>query len=121
MACESIYRWCVALAIDRMVEDGIMYTEWRPMLMDKTISSDDGRGILDHAAQMTIISEVSAQKRAQYPDKFLGVKVIYCTPRSIPRTKMQSELLDCLALKRRFPDLICGEFIRYKGHHGADH
>ena len=86
-----------------------MYSEWRPMLMDKSIPSDDARQALTLSDQMKIITEISKRKQEQWAEKFVGVKVIYCTPRSIPRMKMQSELLDCIALKTEFPDLICGK------------
>lgn len=112
---EGTYRWYIREAINRMIEDKIMYAEWRPMLMDKTIPSDDGRKLLRLYDQMSIICAEMDQRRDelrsegkinQFP---FGVKIIYCTPRSIPRTRMQTELQDCLELKLQFPHLICGK------------
>ena len=111
---ESIYRWYIGEAIDSMIRDKVMYAELRPMLLDKTIPSDDGNRQLDHHAQMSIICEEIQRKRAELKamdklDSFpFGLKIIYCTPRSIPRPRMQTELEDCLKLKLQFPDLICG-------------
>lgn len=106
---ESIYTKYIGLAIDNMVEDCIMYCEMRPMLLDKCIPTDDGKGQLDHAAQMRIVCREMKVKQEQYGDRFpFGVKVIYCTPRSIPRERMRIELRNCLKLKQEFPDLICG-------------
>ncbi|KAL1616817.1 hypothetical protein SLS54_008209 [Diplodia seriata] len=109
---ESTYRWYVKKAMENMVENGIMYAELRPMLMDKTIPSDDGLKQIDLDGQMTIIREVIAEFREELkaePSKaFEGIKIIYCTPRSIPKAKMQSELEDCIRLAIKFPDLICG-------------
>ncbi|KAK5151463.1 hypothetical protein LTS14_009306 [Recurvomyces mirabilis] len=111
---KSVYRWYVGAAIDSMIRDNVMYAELRPMLMDKSIPSDDGTLQIDLNAQMKIICEEVRKKQQQLqdagkPDQFpFGLKIIYCTPRSIPRPKMQSELLDCLKLKLEFPDLICG-------------
>jgi adenosine deaminase CECR1 len=111
---ESVYRWYIGHIIDSMIDDKVMYAELRPMLLDKTMPSDDGLRKLGHREQMQIICEEVAKKRSELEsmdqlDKFpFGLKIIYCTPRSIPLTKMESELDDCIQLKLRFPDLICG-------------
>ncbi|KAH7113860.1 hypothetical protein B0J11DRAFT_141912 [Dendryphion nanum] len=111
---ESVYKRYIGMAIDRMIEEKVMYAELRPMLMDKSIPSDDGRGKIDNAAQMQLILEGVAEKKSQLEkegrgDDFpFGLKIVYCTPRSIPKTKMQSEMRDCIDLKIQFPDLICG-------------
>ncbi|GIZ40581.1 hypothetical protein CKM354_000391400 [Cercospora kikuchii] len=111
---EHVYRWYIGHAIDSMIADKVMYAELRPMLLDKDIPANDGIGRLDHAAQMTIICEELAKKEAElrtanklhlFP---FGIKIIYCTPRSIPRKRMQTELENCIRLKLRFPHLICG-------------
>lgn len=111
---ESIYRWYVGAMVDSMIADKVMYAELRPMLLDKALPSDDGLRMLGHSEQMRIICEEVRKKQEHLQakgqlDKFpFGVKIIYCTPRSIPRQRMQSELEDCLKLKTEFPDLICG-------------
>ncbi|KAI7201580.1 Phosphotyrosyl phosphatase activator, partial [Hortaea werneckii] len=114
MNYESVYRWYIGEAITSMIRDRVMYAELRPMLMDKTIPSDDGLRQLDHSAQMKIICQEVKSKTKELEDrgeldKFpFGLKIIYCTPRSIPKARMQTELLDCIKLKQEFPDLICG-------------
>ncbi len=98
-----------------MIADNVMYAEWRPMLLDKSISSDDGLHRVDHAAQMRIIMDELGKKKAELErrgelHKFpFGIKIIYSTPRSIPKEMMKRELNDCIRLKLQFPDLICGE------------
>lgn len=114
MNYASVYRWYIGHAIDSMIRDRVMYAELRPMLMDKGIPADDGRRQLDHKDQMTIVCEEMQRKRKELEaagklDLFpFGLKIIYCTPRSIPRPRMQAELQDCIKLKLQFPDLICG-------------
>lgn len=114
MNYESLYRWYIREAIDSMIRDKVMYAELRPMLMDKTIPSDDGEGALDHNAQMRLILEEVEKKQIELKkagqlDKFpFGLKIIYCTPRSIPKEWMRREIQDCIKLKLAFPNLICG-------------
>lgn len=97
-----------------MVKNGVMYAELRPMLMDKTIPSDDGLRQIDLEGQMKIVENVIVEYQNELQSKGelsklpWGIKIIYCTPRSIPKQKMQSELEDCIRLKIKFPELICG-------------
>ncbi|KAF2190180.1 Metallo-dependent hydrolase [Zopfia rhizophila CBS 207.26] len=114
MNYEKVYKWYISNAIDRMIDERVMYAELRPMLMDKSIPSNDGRTKLDLEAQMNMILDGVKEKQAQlkkdgreelFP---FGLKIIYCTPRSIGKPKMQTEMQDCINLKVKFPDLICG-------------
>ena len=95
--------------------DKVMYAELRPMLMDKFIPTDDGEDKLDHKQQMQIIIDEVKKKQDQLSKdeelhKFpFGLKIIYCAPRSIPKSMMQQEIRDCIKLKQSFPDLICGK------------
>jgi adenosine deaminase CECR1 len=97
-----------------MIEDRVMYAELRPMLMDKTIPSDDGLRQINHSGQMRILLEEVAKVHADLKSrnelhKFPFVpKIIYCAPRSIPTWMMEREINDCILLKKEFPDLICG-------------
>jgi len=109
-----VYEDYIGQAIDSMIEDGVMYAELRPMLMDKTIPANNGVDKLDHNKQMRMILDGVAKKQKELLkdnklDKFkFGLKIIYCAPRSIPKTMMQREIQDCIRLKMDFPDLICG-------------
>jgi len=84
------------------------------MLLDKSIPSQDGERKLDLNDQMRIIVEELGKKKRDLESrrelhKFpFGIKIIYCTPRSIPKDVMKRELQDCIKLKLAFPDLICG-------------
>jgi adenosine deaminase CECR1 len=97
-----------------MIKHKVMYAELRPMLMDKTIPSDDGESKLDHNMQMELILDEIRKyqdelRASNQLHKFpFGLKIIYCTPRSIPKEWMQREIQDCIKLKLQFPDLICG-------------
>ncbi|KAF9700500.1 hypothetical protein EKO04_001746 [Ascochyta lentis] len=114
MNYKKVYEWYIDHAIDRMINEGIMYAELRPMLLDKSIPTDDGRGQVDNAGQMQMIIDGVLAKQEKLRrlgeiNKFpFGLKIVYCTPRSIPKAKMQEELKQCIELKQQFPDLICG-------------
>ncbi|KAH8722421.1 hypothetical protein GQ44DRAFT_807618 [Phaeosphaeriaceae sp. PMI808] len=111
---EGVYKWYIGQAIDRMIEENVMYAELRPMLLDKFIPTDNGKGKIDNASQMKLIIDAVREKQIGLDKegklhKFpFGLKIIYCTPRSIPKNMMQEEMKQCIELKLQFPDLICG-------------
>jgi adenosine deaminase CECR1 len=84
------------------------------MLMDKAIPADNGVDKFDNAAQMRLIVDCVNKKREKLVsegkgDLFpFGLKIIYCTPRSIPDWVMRNEMKECIELKIKFRDLICG-------------
>ena len=48
-----------------MIVEKIMYAELRPMLLDKSIPSSDGRRAIDNFAQMQLIVDGVREKKAQ--------------------------------------------------------
>ncbi|KAF2844598.1 Metallo-dependent hydrolase [Plenodomus tracheiphilus IPT5] len=114
MDYERAYRWYIGKAIDHLIEDKVMYAELRPMLLDKSIPTDDGLRLIDNAEQMRLIIKAVEEKQARLKKKGklhkfpFGLKIIYCTPRSIPKDRMCDEMKHCLDLKIEFPNLICG-------------
>lgn len=100
-----------------MILENVMYAELRPMLLDKSIPTDDGVGKINNAGQMELIDQAINEKEAElvakgWKHKFpFRLKIIYCTPRSIPKPMMQEELNQCIELKLKFPHLICGKSV----------
>jgi adenosine deaminase CECR1 len=120
LSYESVYKWYIGTAIDRMIEENVMYAELRPMLLDKFILKDDGRTQVNNFAQMQLIIDGVEEKKAELfakhgnHNKFpFGLKIIYCTPRSIPKRMMQEEMKQCIELHLKYPDLICGKSLRF--------
>lgn len=111
---EKVYKWYIKQAIDRMIEENVMYAELRPMLLDKFIPANNGKDKIDNPSQMQLIIDGVKEKQAELEkknelDKFpFGLKIVYCTPRSIPKKMMQEEMKQCIELKIQYPNLICG-------------
>lgn len=85
------------------------------MLLDKFIPTNDGKGKITNAEQMQLVIDGCVAKQEELKakgqlDKFpFGLKVVYCTPRSISKSMMREEMKQCIELKEKFPDLICGK------------
>jgi adenosine deaminase CECR1 len=98
-----------------MIEENVMYAERRPMLLDKSIPSTDGKSNISNFEQMQLIidgvqEKQAALKKKQMRHKFpYGLKIIYCTPRSITKEMMAEELKQCIELKLKYQHLICGK------------
>ena len=105
-----------------MISEKIMYAELRPMLLDKSIPSNDGLRQITNSEQMRLILSAVEEKKKDLEQRNLlhkfpfGLKIIYCTPRSIPKAMMREEMKQCIELKLEFPDLICGKSFEVRCH-----
>ena len=109
---ETAYRKYTRLCLEDFVRDNIQYAEIRPNFMTSNqLYHDDGTGPIDNTGIMNIIidevtkfqHELVAQRRY-----FGGIKVIYCTPRSLDPAGVKAALDECLAFKQRWPAWIAG-------------
>lgn len=113
---ESAFRLYTAACIRDFVQDNIQYAEVRPNFMStNSIKKDDGSGTIGNVGMVEIIkNQISKtteelRKEGKY---FGGMKVIYCAPRSFHREQIRFALNECIELKRKFPDLMCGKLVR---------
>lgn len=109
---DTAYRRYTRLCLEDFVRDNIQYAEIRPnFMMSNQLYHDDGTGPIDNRGIMNIIigevdkfqEEMSAQGRY-----FGGIKVIYCTPRSLDPESIKAALDECIEFKQRWPKWIAG-------------
>lgn len=112
-AYESAFRNYTKACIMDFVNDNIQYAEIRPNFMaTNTLKTDDGVGSIGNEGIMQIIAEElestmdHVRKQGQY---FGGMKVIYCTPRSFKKELVEASLNECIDLKLKYKNLICGK------------
>lgn len=109
---ETAYRVYTRMCLEDFARDNIQYAEIRPNFMTSNqLYSDDGTGSIDNWGIMRIIvSEVEAfqARMASESRCFSGLKVIYCTPRSMSRENVKAALAECLDFKRHWPQWIAG-------------
>ncbi|KAF7904325.1 hypothetical protein EAF00_001659 [Botryotinia globosa] len=111
-AYESAFRNYTKECIKDFVKDNIQYAEIRPNFMaTNSLKSDDGTRTIGNEGIMHIINEElhwtmqEIRSKGQY---FGGMKVIYCTPRSFDRGKIEIALDECIDLKKKYQKLLCG-------------
>lgn len=111
-AYESAFRNYTRACIEDFVRDNIQYAEIRPNFMTtNNLKTDDGCGSIANEGIMKIIEEelkTTIDKLNEEGKYFGGLKVIYCTPRSFSRENVKMALDECIDLKLKYPDLLCG-------------
>ncbi|KAK7426610.1 hypothetical protein QQZ08_006940 [Neonectria magnoliae] len=109
---ETAYKKYTRLCLEDFLRDNIQYAEIRPNFMtNNQLYHDDGTGPIDNWGIMKIIiDEVEAFKAevARERKSFVGLKVIYCTPRSFQSKDVKAALDECREFKKRWPQWIAG-------------
>lgn len=112
-AYESAFRNYAQACIEDFVKDNIQYAEIRPNFMStNSLKTDDGKGSIGNEGIMQIISEElqrTMDKLEREGKYFGGMKVIYCTPRSFKNEQIANALDECIELKLKYKDLLCGK------------
>lgn len=125
---ETAYREYTRKCLADFVRDNIQYAEIRPNFMSTNqLYTDDGNGTINNEGIMKIIideveqfqkgmaEERMAKERmakegmAKESQFFGGLKVIYCTPRSMDRKNVQEALKECIEFKKKWPQWIAGK------------
>ncbi|KAL7914188.1 hypothetical protein GGI35DRAFT_237311 [Trichoderma velutinum] len=116
---ERAYRAYTYQCLKDFVRDNIQYAEIRPNFMrTNQLFTDDGNGSINNEGIMKIIISVVEQfQKDMVAEKdmagekgkfFGGLKVIYCTPRSMDREKVKYALAECIEFKKKWPQWIAG-------------
>lgn len=109
---EKAFRNYTKACIEDFAKDKIQYAEIRPNFPSNKLYHDNGIGYFENAGMMKIIVEEIASQRVKTP-YFCGLRVIYCCPRSFNNAQVRQSLQECIDLKKKFPDLICGRLSSY--------
>jgi adenosine deaminase CECR1 len=113
---QTAYREYTKLCLADFVRDNIQYAEIRPNFMQTNqLYTDDGEGMINNEGIMKIIISAVEEFQKEVAEKgqfFGGLKVIYCTPRSMDRKNVQDALKECIEFKKRWPQWIAGKHLR---------
>lgn len=113
---ETAFREYTRRCLHEFVDDNIQYAEIRPNFMkNNNLWYDDGSKEIKNDGIMDIIiqeyEEFEKERKKQNKPYFAGIKVIYCTPRSFSRVKVEESLNECLEFKlnKKYGKWIAGE------------
>ena len=109
---ETAYRRYTRLCLEDFVADNIQYAEIRPNFMTSNqLYRDDGSDTIDNKGIMQIIIDEVGKFQADMAAAktyFAGIKVIYCTPRSLDPFAIKAALDECIEFKKTWPGWIAG-------------
>jgi adenosine deaminase CECR1 len=113
---EKAYREYTRKCLEEFDEDNIQYAEIRPNFMSSNqVWKDDGSSRIDNVGIMNLIIEEyekfqKDEKQTRKKKALIGLKVIYCTPRSFTEEQVGDALMQCFQFKKdeRFSKYIAG-------------
>ncbi|KAL3302849.1 adenosine/AMP deaminase [Colletotrichum asianum] len=106
---ETAYRKYTKALLEDFVRDKIQYAEIRPNFMAaNNLWTDDGTEQIDNEGIMKLIIDEYRKFQAGNDKYFGGMKIIYCTPRSLSNTLVKAALAECLKFKKMWPEWVAG-------------
>jgi adenosine deaminase CECR1 len=113
LSFESAYRENIRRLLWAFAQDGVQYAEIRVALNSNfNITSDDGEKLLGVPEVLQLFVDVMKEELPKIRDQgfdFYGIKVIYACRRNDTNEAMRWCMDTCIAMKQRYPDLICGK------------
>ena len=106
---ETAYRMYVKACLREFVYQNVQYAEVRVVFMKSNRPwRDDGSGQIDNENIVKLIIEEC--DAFQTDNRFFGMKIIYCIPRSFSPAEVRLGLEECLAFKQNplFAGYIAG-------------
>lgn len=108
----TAYRKYTREFLKNLMDDNIQYAEIRPNFMaNNQLFTDNGEEQIGNRGIMKIIMEETKAFKAEMASKdkfFGGLKVIYCTPRSLEPELIERALDECIEFKKEWPEWIAG-------------
>jgi adenosine deaminase CECR1 len=90
--------------------ENIQYAEIRPNFMQTNqVWEDDGSKQLNNEDVLKLIISGYEDSLSTPRKTLMGLKVIYCTPRSFDKPLVAAALKECLAFKKKYPAYIAGK------------
>lgn len=111
---ETAYRKYTRKCLEEFEKENIQYAEIRPNFMSTNqVWLDDGSGQLENIDIMRIFKDEYDKFQRENGRYFMGLKIIYCTPRSFEPLAVKDALEECgeFYLSKEFEGLIAGTLL----------
>jgi adenosine deaminase CECR1 len=111
---ETAWRYLWKATLKALIKENIQYAEIRFVLAKgNTVLSNDGARNLSFNEMLHIVQECILEERERCKSGnivFHGIRIIYTMLRKCATEDMEWAMNNCISLKEKFPDLICGQF-----------
>lgn len=105
---EPIFRAFVREILTGLVADNCHWIDLRGALLTPFHATGTGELLPRVEIVRALAEEVAAFKAASLPGTFWGASFIWTTIRSFDADTTRAAMLDCIAAKQRYPDLLAG-------------
>ena len=121
---ERAYRQYIDALLQHFVDDNIQYAEIRPNFMSTNqlfrVNEDGTQDTIDNYGIMDLIVSRFEEFQVKYGHRLLGLKVIYCIPRSFQPSMIEWGLEQCIVFKTIWPNYIAGRLESMSACFGLD-
>lgn len=106
---EPIFRPALQRLFGQLAEDNVRWVDYRSVCSQPFFLSGQEEPIKDYAPFFQLWSEEVAKFQATDAGKaFWGCRFIWTSLRLWPKKQIIEHMKECIEMKKKFPDLICG-------------
>ena len=106
---EPIFRKFIRNMLQGLLEDGVRWVDIRSVFVVPFTRAGEEKPDADYGNMLQALQEeIDAFKKSEEGQRFWGARLIWTTIRSFDTKTIANDMLECIAMKQEFPDLIAG-------------
>ncbi|KAK3117160.1 hypothetical protein LTR53_001739 [Teratosphaeriaceae sp. CCFEE 6253] len=106
---EPIFRKFIRQMLGELHADGVRWVDIRSIFMQPFTRTGAGKADGDYEGMLAVLQEeIDAFKQSEEGKGFWGARLIWTTSRQLGKRKVVEDMMECITMKQRFPNLIAG-------------
>jgi adenosine deaminase CECR1 len=106
---EPIFRKFIRNMLQGLLADGVGWVDIRSVFVVPFTRAGEEKPDEDYVNMLQALQEeIDAFKKSEEGARFWGARLIWTTIRSFDTKTIANDMLECIAMKQEFPDLIAG-------------
>ncbi|KAM0707210.1 hypothetical protein Q7P35_006541 [Cladosporium inversicolor] len=106
---EPIFRKFIRNMLQGLLDDGVRWVDIRSVFVVPFTRTGEEEPDADHGNMLQALQEeIDAFKKSEEGQRFWGARLIWTTIRSFDTKAIANDMLECIAMKQEFPNLIAG-------------
>jgi adenosine deaminase CECR1 len=106
---EPIFRKFIRNFLKGLLDDGVRWVDIRSVFVVPFTRAGEEEPDKDYVNMLQALQEeIDAFKKSDEGQRFWGARLIWTTIRSFDTKTIANDMLECIAMKQEFPDLIAG-------------
>jgi len=106
---EPIFRKFIRRMLTQLHEDGVRWVDIRSIFLQPFTRTAAANPDDDFEGMLAVLQEeIDAFKRSEAGSGFWGARLIWTTNRSLGKRAVVEDMMECIAMKQLFPNLVAG-------------